>query len=67
MPHHGLSSTRWARTIALAPTSMANEEQRKAFAAYMGASGAGGGQSAPQAQAPGATAYSGNNPYLFQV
>jgi hypothetical protein len=46
---------------------MANEEQRKAFASYMGASGAAGDQSGPQVHAPGATAYSGSNPYLFQV
>ncbi|KAF2035964.1 hypothetical protein EK21DRAFT_44080, partial [Setomelanomma holmii] len=43
---------------------MANEEQRRAFASYMGTANASAGQQAPQN--PGGFASSGN-PYLFQV
>jgi hypothetical protein len=43
---------------------MANEEQRRAFASYMGTADASAGQQAPQQ----AAAFAGSgNPYLFQV
>lgn len=47
---------------------MANEEQKKAFALYMGTAGTGNGQSQGQSipQYPGAVASPGN-PYLVNV
>jgi hypothetical protein len=44
---------------------MANEEQRRAFASYMGTADSSAGQQTPQYS--GAYANSGGNPYLFQV
>ncbi|KAF1940250.1 hypothetical protein EJ02DRAFT_435742 [Clathrospora elynae] len=51
---------------------MANEEQRRAFASYMGAAGGSSGQGQSQGQSipqyPGSVANPGNpNPYLFNV
>jgi hypothetical protein len=51
---------------------MANEEQRKAFASYMGAAAGGNnGQSQSQGQPipqyPGSVAQPSQNPYLFNV
>jgi hypothetical protein len=44
--------------------TMANEEQRRAFASYMGTAGTSAGEQAPQTM--GAFANSGT-PYLYQV
>ena len=75
VPHHklfhGPSSTEVELQDSHLPTStMANEEQRRAFASYMGSAsanntqGQAGGQPIPQY--PGAVANPGN-PYLYAV